>query len=442
MRWGNQIRAVLAVTAAAAGLPAVADDPAAASPTAAPASDPPAERSFADVLDPKPTIKLRGRIEVDAIWPSQSMASRAQIGTLEGGYGFRRARLGAEGTIDSSSAWVAEFDFAGGNIKFRDVFVGLTAVPGLREVKVGHVREPFSLEGATSSRFITFLERSPLNQFDPTRNWGVAGFWLADDERLFAALGGFVNGTDNNTGAAPGNANDWAVTGRVTGLPVYDANDDAFRLIHVGGAVSFRQPVNGVVQYIPAPQSSLLTVSDDPVTPLLPPIVIPANGQQLYNLQAAAVYGPVSLQAEWFGNVIQQTGGGTVFFHGAYVYGSLFLTGEHRGYDAARAGFGEVAVRRPVTRSSDGTVTGCGAVELAARFSITNTASPNLPPTQSGSVFATDNGSILYESTWGVNWYLNDYTRIMANYELAIPTVRGSPSLPVHIFGIRTAIWW
>jgi phosphate-selective porin OprO/OprP len=41
-----------------------------------------------------------------------------------------------------------------------------------------------------------------------------------------------------------------------------------------------------------------------------------------------------------------------------------------------------------------------------------------------------------------VNWYLNSYTRIMANYTLAVPTAHGSPALPVHIFGVRTAIWW
>jgi phosphate-selective porin OprO/OprP len=427
--------------AAVAVAPAVADEPPASPVAVVTASDPPAEKSFADILDPKPTIKLRGRIEVDAVWPSQSATSAAQIGDLQGGYGFRRARIGAEGTIGSSSAWVAEFDFAGGNVNFRDVYVGFTAQPGIREVKVGHFREPFSLEGATSSNFITFIERSPNNLFDPARNWGVGAFWLADDERVFAAVGGFRPGTQDD-GNSPGNGNAWAITGKVTGLPVYEPDDAAFRLVHLGAAISQRQPLNDVVQYTHEPQSNLLTVSDNPVDPLLPSVSIPSTSQQLYNLQAAAVYGPVSVQAEWFGSTIQQIGGGTVFFHGAYVYGSLFLTGEHRGYDPSRPGFGEVAVLRPVTKSFDGTVTGCGAVELAARFSITNTASPNLPPGQPPTAFGANSGVILYEGTWGANWYLNSYTRVMANYTLAVPTAHGSPSLPVHIFGVRTAIWW
>src|SRR5262245_7215854 len=105
MRWGNRVWVVFVVVAAA-GPRSVADD----QPVAPPAV-PPADKSFADLLDPKPTIHLRGRIEADAVWPAQSDASRAQIGTLQGGYGFRRARLGAEGTVGSSAAWVAEFDF-------------------------------------------------------------------------------------------------------------------------------------------------------------------------------------------------------------------------------------------------------------------------------------------------------------------------------------------
>ena len=42
-----------------------------------------------------------------------------------------------------------------------------------------------------------------------------------------------------------------------------------------------------------------------------------AVNQQLYNVQAAGVRGSLSLQGEWFGNVIQQPGAGPVFLHGS-----------------------------------------------------------------------------------------------------------------------------
>jgi phosphate-selective porin OprO/OprP len=131
-----------------------------------------------------------------------------------------------------------------------------------------------------------------------------------------------------------------------------------------------------------------------------------------------------------------------VFLHGFYTDVSYFLTGEHRGYDRQRAGFGRVAVRRPLVRTDGAPATGFGAVELAARFTVADFDSPNLvveptvPPTGSPT------GTIQYQMTLGVNWYLNDYTRLMANYTFVAPEARGFPTLPVHVFGIRTAIFW
>ncbi|MCI0700369.1 MAG: OprO/OprP family phosphate-selective porin, partial [Planctomycetia bacterium] len=70
-------------------------------------------------------------------------------------------------------------------------------------------------------------------------------------------------------------------------------------------------------------------------------------------------------------------------------------------------------------------------------------ASPNLPPPPTSGPFAlAPTGAVLYQPTFGVNWYFNDYTRVMFNYSLPTPEARGLPTLPVHVFGIRAAIWW
>jgi phosphate-selective porin OprO/OprP len=406
--------------------------PAPAEPAAPPAPNPLAERL-------RPTIELRGRIEADAVMATQSAASRAIIGDLQNGYGFRRARIGAQGRIGTSALWVAEIDFANGNFRARDLYVGLISLPLVQEVKVGYFREPYSLEGSTSSRYITFMERSPLNQFDPARNWGVAGYWWPENERMLFEIGAFRTGT-NNGGFSGGDNPNWAVSTRLTGLPVYEDGEGGYRLVHIGAAFSQRRPPNGVVQYRPDAQSNLLDVADSPASPFLPTVTIPSNSQQLFNLQAAAVYGPLSVQGEWFATTVQQLDAGMVFLHGFYVYASYFLTGEHRGYDRRVGGFGPVSVHRPLIRLGHSGATGCGAVELAARFSVADLSSPNLPvsPTPVGS----PTGTVLYQSTFGVNWYLNDYTRLMVNYVLSVPAARGFPALPVHGFGIRTAIYW
>ena len=217
-------------------------------------------------------------------------------------------------------------------------------------------------------------------------------------------------------------------------------NEGTFRLVHVGGAFSQREPPNNEVIYDAGTQSNLLQVSDSPPSPFLPNVNVPSNSQQLYNLQAAAVYGPFSVQGEWSATTIQQIDAGMVFLHGFYVFTSYFLTGEHRGYDHHVGGFGPVHVLNPLVRRGHWGASGCGAVELAARFAVSDFSSPNLPTTNMpvGSPTAT----VLYQTTLGANWYLNDYTRLMFNYTLSVPAAKGLPTLPVSGFGIRAAIYW
>jgi phosphate-selective porin OprO/OprP len=425
-----------AVGAVRAEPPGPPPSPAAASPPAADEPPPAADR-LAGLVELKPTIQVRGRVEADAVLAAQSAESKATLGDLTNGYGFRRVRLGTQGTVGGSTSWVSEVELAGGNVRLRDVFVGLDAVPGVRQVRVGHFREPYSLEGMTSSNFITFLERAPQNVLAPARNWGVCGFWWPDDERVLFSVGAFRDGTGSN-GQSLGDGGGWAVTTRLTGLPVYAPDPDAFRLVHLGGAFSQRVPPNGVINFTPRPGSNLLTVDDNPGSPFLVPIDIPANGYQLYNLQAAGVWGPCSVQAEWSAAGVQQTGAGQIFVHGSYLAGSFFLTGEHRGYNRTRGSFDQVAVRRPLIKSRTDPRRGWGAVELVGRIAYLDFSSPNIPPDANGLPAATR----LYEFTTGANWYLNSYTRVMLNYTAGMPQKAGAPTPVAHLFGLRYALFF
>src|SRR5262249_4245869 len=151
--------------------------------------------------------------------------------------------------------------------------------------------EPFSLEGYTSSNYFPFAERSPIDSLDPARNWGVGIFSYTDNERATLALGAFKSGTSNESGNDIGDGNDMAYDIRVTGLPWYES--DGCYLLHLGAAFSQRLPKNNVVSFNQGPQSSLLTSSDNPGSPFLPKVTIPASQYQLYNLQAALVLGPL-----------------------------------------------------------------------------------------------------------------------------------------------------
>jgi phosphate-selective porin OprO/OprP len=389
--------------------------------------------------DDKPVFELRGRIEAEAIFASQSERNQAIIGNLQNAVGFRRARLGAQGTVGEQVRWVAEFDFAGGNIAFKDVYLAIDQLPVIREFRVGHFREPFSLEGATSSNYFTFEERSPVNALDPARNWGVGIFSYAENERLTFAAGAFRSGT-NNAGNDIGDGNDMAYTTRLTCLPWYDAASGGAYLMHLGAAFSQRYPKDDVVTFRQGPRSSLLQFADDPLTPFVPDVTIPASQNQLYNLQWATVLGPLSFQAEWSATGVDQIGGGPVFLHGSYVFASFFLTGEHREYLTKQGTFGLTKVRSPFLclKGKRLLAGGLGAWELTARFSYLNFSSANLPPAANGE----PQGSRLAEGTLGVNWYLNDHARIMFNFDHAVPVIPDLGPSSASAYSIRSAIFW
>src|SRR5262245_35691144 len=140
--------------------PPSAEPPPQSPPPAEPATCPSAETTNDDepAAEIKPTFQLRGRIHADTVIVNQSSRNRAIIGDLQDATGFRRARLGAQGYVGEQVNWVAEFDFAGGFISFKDVWIGLDDLPIVRRVRVGHLREPFGLEALTSSNYIPFIE--------------------------------------------------------------------------------------------------------------------------------------------------------------------------------------------------------------------------------------------------------------------------------------------
>lgn len=391
-----------------------------------------------DAPAPGPIVQLRGRIHADAVFVTQSLRDKLLIGDLENAVGFRRARLGAQGTIGDQVRWVSEFDFAGGVVAFKDVYVALDNLPVLRQVRIGHFREPYSLEAATSSNDITFLERSPGNALDPGRNWGVGVYTYTDDERATLQFGGFASGT-NSFGDDTGDGNDLAMTARATALPWYDA--DGRVLAHVGAAFSQRYPKGDVVTFSQSPQSNLLEENtDNPLTPFVRNIAIAANQYQLYNAETAAVFGPLSLQAEINAATVDQLGGGPVFLYGWYAQASWFLTGEHRGYDRREGRFAAVRVLSPfacdLTKSGRGF--GPGAWEVTARFGYLDFGNANLPLLPDG----LRQGSRVSTTTVGLNWYLNDHARLMFNYVWAVPVDPNFGPSYAHAVFFRTQVAW
>ncbi len=304
---------------------------------------------------------------------------------------FRNARLYVEGTLFERLIFKAEYDFAGGDPTFTDVFVGLLDLGPIDTTRVGHFKEPFSLEEQTSRRFITFMERALPNVFSPARNTG-AGIQSAPLEgRMTWAVGGFSQ-TDS-FGDGFGSAGNYNLTTRFTGLPVYA--DEGERLIHLGLGYSHQFRDTETITYSQRPEmhmaDSLLDTGD----------ILGVQNVDLFGPEFAWVQGPFSLQSEMIGASVQRgLGLPDLWLWGTYVEGSYWITGESRQYNTDRAAFDRVTPAHSFD-PGDGS---WGAFQVAARYSYLDLDDADIQ------------GGEENDLTVGLNWQLFSNARVMFNY--------------------------
>ena len=128
-------------------------------------------------------VTIMGVFQADAVGFSQDTASRASYGDIQNGADFRRARLGAKGSVTNNMNYFFQMDFAFfGRPTFTDVWVEWTDLPFLGTVRAGQWKQPFSLEVVSSFRYTTFMERSSMFQaFDPFRHIGIGFYNHSED---------------------------------------------------------------------------------------------------------------------------------------------------------------------------------------------------------------------------------------------------------------------
>ncbi len=348
-----------------------------------------------------------GELQADSAWFSQTPASIESVGDMEDGADFRRLRIGAFGEAFEQVEWKIELEFAqAGRPSFLDNYVGMKDLPYLDNVRVGNIMEPFSLDRLTSNRFMTFMERSMIDDaFAPARNLGLLAFGTLGEERMTWAIGGFRTGSDEFADDV-GDDGEEAVTARLTGLLWYDEPSGGRYYAHVGGAYSFRDEDEDFALFRSRPEIRVRAFGEGETPFLVDTGRFEALNHQLFGAEALWVQGPFSLQAEYVAAPVTRSGEPNLFFSGGYVYASYLLTGEHRPYSKARGAVDRLQpfenfFRVPTER---GVQMGRGAWEIAARFSSIDLDDQEIL------------GGRLNEYTFGLNWYLNAYTKVTFNY--------------------------
>lgn len=325
-------------------------------------------------------LKISGYLMHDWAWFSQDSDNKRAFGNQRDGTGTRRAKLDFSGTLHGRWFYKIQPDFEDESAGLSSVYMGVSGLPHVGSARIGRFKEPFSLERLTSSRYSTFMERASLTELAPGRNSGFGFNNYTLDERMTWALGLF-----QTTGTGDGH---YGVTSRVTTLPWYAAED---KLLHLGAAFSYRN-VDDLQSYSATPGANLADAFVDTGE-------FDVENVILFGGELAMVNGPFSLQGEYV-LVDVDDGASSPQFSSWYVFGSYFLTGEHRPYSRRTGTFRRV---RPKSSFLDGKG-GTGAWEIAARYSAIDLSDGDI------------SGGEENDITVGLNWYLNPNVRWMWNY--------------------------
>lgn len=337
-------------------------------------------------------------------------------GKISSGVNVRRARLGIAGKAMGDFTYSLILDAGGGDgdstAYINEARFGYT---GIRNtvLEIGYGAQYFTLDEATSSNDIMFLERSTpatlasnFNSGDPRaaagfRTWET-NWWFA--AYLTASAPNVVHRLTNRGFGAYERATYQIVQTELTSLHV-----------GVGGAQVFQAPNTG-----PGTAASF-TMGDRPEnridgtqllsTGALGTVANPVTGVQVYDFETAATYENLYYHGEYFRYVVDRRGKPAAKFDGAYAQIS-YTIGGRRIYSPATGAYSGV---NPVTPFSPNKG-GMGAFEFAARISYADLVDHYTSSLTAASQPFMVNGGRQTNYTAGLNWHWNSNMLVKLNY--------------------------
>jgi phosphate-selective porin OprO and OprP len=376
-------------------------------------------------------VAINGRMQVDSQVNINNGAvpfngeSAATTNLLADGVGIRRARLGVEGTFFKDYDYKFEYDFTRGNgstgAGVTDAFLRWNLDKAF-SVKVGSFKEPFSLEEATSNRYITFLERNMIvNTFVDNPNTYKVGIGANYSQERYqiatsfqtepvGANGASASSVNTNGGSNRNNGSGdtgWEANARVSGMPWMESKT---KFLHVGASGSYVDVNNnfdrdGALNNGGFSFVSALNNNVDRTNILNTGNLTKADGSRIvksftrFGAESALVYGPWSAQAEYIQTNISGQGYDGESLDGYYGYVSYFLTGESRAYKSKTGAWDRLKPNRNFDMKG-----GWGAWEIAAGYDYINLNDGVIQ------------GGRASTAKFGLNWYPNSHFRVMSNF--------------------------
>jgi phosphate-selective porin OprO/OprP len=363
-------------------------------------------KPFLKSADDNFRIELGGRFQADfdAAEGDTRTLSGSKLGSQ---FLVRRARLNLDGRLYRWIGFRIEAEFTEG-VSLKDAYLDLAFLPELR-LQAGQFKVPFSLEELTSSRFIDFVERSLVNELAPSRDRGVMLYGDLMQGAVSYYLGGF-NGSGEDTSD---NNGDKDLAFRLAVTPFRGSDSFWLKGLQLAGNVTW-----GNQDRSTSAQGRTSARTINRFAFFAPQ---PTRGERLrYGGDLAWLVGPAALKFEYDVQTNERSGlgaGGSdlddVTATGWYVSGTYVLTGE----DKLRSG--NVVPKNPfLPFSGKG---GLGAFEVGIRYAELDFDSDDPVNFFDGSLSRIPGGGTTAQNgaqalTLGVNWYFNEWTRLMLNW--------------------------
>lgn len=380
-------------------------------------------------------FSVGGRLELDETMFSGGNLDKTN--QFASGGDIRRAFLKFAGGVGDYLTYNLTLDFArpsssatnlpeldsrgrsGTSVDFEDAYINAcseyTGAIGVANLRFGQFTPPTSIDdwgNYGTDKGTMFLESSlATTAFSiPTKVYGVWFDATAID--MFMLSTSVFQPRQNNVSAASGSTglahnNNYGDTGRsdplgaalrLTFAPVHTC-DTVYHL----GVMGRYQSMNNHYSGVPVRQFNLFQTTPEARARQTGQLVntgfLRGRSYNVVNGEALAMWGPVTLEGEFYQAIVQRfpmpgvVEQGNPRFHGWHVEAAYMLTGESRVYD-----FETGTLRNPKPCSKT------GAWEVAARYSFVNMVDKNVY------------GGSEHNATLGLNWFVNDHVKVSANY--------------------------
>lgn len=314
------------------------------------------------------------------------------------GVTIRRARIAFKAILWNHWYGEVDLDFSGSAIEMKDMIIGYIFDEQNLILKAGQFRESFGLETNTTSRYLTFMERSLASKLDPSRHLGFqANHW----GEKYNVTGGihfntqgdfeeveFSQDQNKDLGIDEG----YSLTGRTVFRPIYDQD----KVLHLGVAGTYRTPkthteVPNMFRYSTRSHTSINRkkyIDTDDITDV--------ENEVAFNFELAGAFKNFMFQSEYKNYTVNRLNDlEAVNLEGYYVQAAYLLFGGRYNYNKADAEF---------TRLSRGK--DYGELEVALRYDYVN----------ANDFDAQVYGGSAEGYSLGVNYYFNPNVKFMMNY--------------------------